>query len=80
MQSWIIGTTVVLLLVLVRESNIAPRLSEILLWPGVSLAGAAGYSTRDRGIGLLIFSNVMFYGFVAFLVMRLIRIVFFDEQ
>jgi hypothetical protein len=71
--SWVIGTAIVLLLAVARKTGGAPHLTRILLWPGLLLAHATGHGIHDVGIVLIIVGDSIVYGFLSFLLLRVLR-------
>ncbi|MBZ5700005.1 MAG: hypothetical protein LAN18_15825 [Acidobacteriia bacterium] len=69
----VIGATIVLLLAVAENQDVAPNLNRILLSPGLRLAHATGYGTHDIGVVLAMVADVTVYGFVSFLVLRVLR-------
>jgi len=71
--SWVIGAAIVLLLAVARKEGVASHLIRTLLWPGLHLAHAAGHSTHDIGVVLVIIVDSIVYGFFSFLILRVLR-------
>ncbi len=71
--SWIVGTVIVLVLVVLREQGVARLLIRILLRPGILLAHATGHGGHDIGILLIILGDSIVYGFLSFLILRVLR-------
>lgn len=63
------GAILVLLLFGLGASGIAPRVVELLLSPGLLLAGLVGYGAHDlETIALAILGDSMFYGILCLLI------------
>jgi uncharacterized protein YcsI (UPF0317 family) len=71
--SWIIGTGVVLVLAVLREQTVAPRVIRVLLRPGILLAHTTGHSGHDIGILLIVLADSIVYGTISFLILCALR-------
>ena len=69
----LIGANVVLLLAATQNQGIVPGLTRTLLSPGLRLAHATGHGAHDIGILLVMTVDSTVYGFISFLVLRVLR-------
>ena len=69
----VIGATIVLLLAVGENQGVAPNLTRTLLSPGFRLADATGHGPHDIGGVLIMAADSIVYGFVSFLVLRVLR-------
>ena len=69
----IIGATIVLLLAVAQNKGIAPDLIETLLSPGLRLAHATDHGAHDVGGVIIMAADSIVYGFISFLVLRVLR-------
>lgn len=72
----VIGATVVLLLALAENQGIARDLIRTLLSPGVRLAHATDHGAHDIGGILIMAADSIIYGFISFLLLRVVRALF----
>jgi hypothetical protein len=72
----VIGATIVLLLAAGENQGIAPDLIRTLLWPGLRLAQATDHGTHDIGVMLVAMGDIIVYGLVSFVVLRVLRTIF----
>jgi hypothetical protein len=69
----VIGATIVLLIAGAGNQGIAPDLTRTLLSPGLRLAHATDHSAHDAGAVLIVVVDSIVYGFVSFIVLRVLR-------
>jgi hypothetical protein len=70
---WVLGSAIFLLLVLLRATDALPHLTDVLLMPGIYIAHVVGRTTRDIGIALIVLSDEIFYGFLFFVLVEVVR-------
>jgi hypothetical protein len=69
----IVGATIVVLIAGAGNQGIAPDVTRALLSPGLRLAHATDHGGHDIGAVLIVVVDSIVYGFVSFLILRVLR-------